>query len=226
MQTSFERKFKMANLCRAIALGFCTLIMAACQSTSIKSAWFDPSYSGGSMKKIVVVGVGGNVASRRIFEDTFAQKLRAAGVDGVAGYTVIPDDARAAEAPFSAAIAKSGAQGALMVRLLGVDTKTQVSTTMVSGGFGWGAGAYGPYGGGWGPYGGMYGPGWYPVTEVNQYDVATVEASLYDVMTRRLVWAATTETFNPTTVAQETPAYADLVIKQLAARGVIQIAAK
>ena len=204
----------MQHFCRALALGLATLTLAACQTTSIKSAWFDPGYTGGPMKKIVVVGVGGNVVNRRVFEDVFAQKLRAAGVEGIPGYTVIQDDARAAEAPFAAAVEKSGAQGALMVRLLGVDTKTQVYTTMVSGGFGWG------------PYGGMYGPGWYPVTEVNQYDIATVEASLYDVRTRRLVWAATTETVNPTSVERETPGYADLVIGQLAARGAIAAPAK
>lgn len=84
----------------------------------------------------------------------------------------------------------------------------------------------GPYGGGWGPYGGMYGPVWYPVTEVNQYDVATVEASLYDVKTQRFVWVATTETFNPNSVAQETAGYADIIIKQLAARGIIAASAK
>jgi hypothetical protein len=204
----------MQQFCRALALGIATLTLAACQTTSIKSAWFDPGYTGGPMKKIVVVGVGGNVVNRRVFEDVFAQKLRAAGVEGIPGYTVIQDDARAAEAPFAAAVEKSGAQGALMVRLLGVDTKTQVYTTMISGGFGWG------------PYGGMYGPGWYPVTEVNQYDIATVEASLYDVRTRRLVWAATTETLNPTSVERETPGYADLVIGQLAARGAIAAPAK
>jgi len=204
----------MHPFCRALALGLATLTLAACQTTSIKSAWFDPGYTGGAMKKIVVVGVGGNVVNRRVFEDVFAQKLRAAGVEGIPGYTVIQDEARAAEAPFAAAVEKTGAQGALMVRLLGVDTKTQVYTTMISGGFGWG------------PYGGMYGPGWYPVTEVNQYDIATVEASLYDVRTRRLVWAATTETVNPTSVERETPGYADLVIAQLAARGAIAAPAK
>jgi len=204
----------MSNSLRMIAAGFATLLLAACQTTSIKSAWFDPSYTGGAMKRIVVVGVGGNVADRRVFEDIFAQKLRAAGVDGVAGYTAIPDDAHAAEAPFSAAVEKSGAQGVLMVRLLGVDTKTQVSTAMVPGGLGWG------------PYGGMFGSAWYPVTEVRQYDIATVETSLYEVRTRRLVWAATTETFNPTSVAQETPGYADVIIKQLAARAVIAAPAK
>jgi len=80
---------------------------------------------------------------------------------------------------------------------------------MVSGGFGWG------------PYGGMYGPGWYPVTDVQQYDIANVEASLYDVKTRKLVWAANTETFNPSSVTQETPGYADLIIGQLRARGLL-----
>src|SRR5450755_3194854 len=198
-----QKESPMRILSRMIVLGLAASILAGCQSTSIKSAWFDPGYTGGTMKKIVVIGVSSNVVNRRVFEDIFTQKLRAAGVDGIPGYTVIPDDARAAQAPFSGAVEKSGAQGALMVRLVGVDTKTQVSTTMVSGAFGWG------------PYGGMYGPGWYPVTEVNQYDVATVETSLYDVKTQRLVWGATTETFNPNSVAQETPGYADLIIKQL-----------
>jgi len=193
------------------------LALTGCQSTTIQSAWFDPAYTGGAMQKIDVVGVGGNVSNRRVFEDIFAQKLRAAGVDGVPGYTVMGDDARFAEGPFSNAIEKSGAQGLIVVRLLGVDTKTQVSTTMVPGGPGWGPGM-GP---GYGPYGGFYGPAWYPVTQVSQYDVASVEASLYDVKTRRLVWSATTQTFNPQSVATETPGFADLIIKQLAARGLI-----
>ena len=77
-----------------------------------------------------------------------------------------------------------------------------------------------------GALGGMYGPAWYPVTEVNQYDVAMVEASLYDVKTQRLVRAATTETFNPNSVAQETAGYADIIIKQLAARDIIAASAK
>jgi len=36
------------------------------------------------------------------------------------------------------------------------------------------------------------------------------------------VWAGTTQTFNPSTVAQETPGFADLIIKQLAARSLIE----
>ncbi len=207
------------SLFRMTAMLAATMVVAlsGCQSTSIQSAWFDPAYNGGPMKKIDVVGIGANVTNRRVFEDIFAQKLAAAGVEGVPGYTVMPDDARSAEAPFSNAIERSGAQGLLLVRLLGVDTKTQVSTTVVPAGPGWGPG-YGP---GYGPYGGFYGPAWLPVTQVSQYDVASVEVSLYDVKTRRLIWSATTQTMNPQSVAQETPGFADLIIKQLAARGLI-----
>jgi hypothetical protein len=205
--------FRMAVLLAAPMV----VALSGCQSTSIQSAWFDPAYTGGPMKKIDVVGVGSNVSDRRVFEDIFAQKLSAAGVEGVPGYTVMPDNARIAEAPFSSAIERSGAQGLLLVRLLGVDTRTQVSTTVVPAGPGWGPG-YGP---GYGPYGGFYGPAWMPVTQVSQYDVASVEVSLYDVKTRRLIWSATTQTMNPQSVAQETPGFADLIIKQLAARGLI-----
>jgi len=60
-----------------------------------------------------------------------------------------------------------------------------------------------------------------PVQQVSQYDLATVEAKLFDVQTKQLVWAATTSTFNPRSVARETPGFADLVIGQLTGRGII-----
>jgi hypothetical protein len=188
-------------------------LVAGCQTTSIQSAWYDTSFRGGPMRKIVVVGSIDNIADGRVFEDIFAGRLHAAGVDGVAGYTVIADDARAGEAQFATAVANTGAQGLLLVRLLRVDTRTQVSTTMVSGGMGWG------WGGGWGS---PFGPTMIPVQQVSQYDLATVESKLFDVQTKQLVWAATTTTFNPTSVARETPGFADVIIGQLAQRGIIK----
>jgi hypothetical protein len=188
-------------------------LVAGCQTTSIQSAWYDTNFRGGPMRKIVVVGSVNSVADGRVFEDIFAEKLRAAGVQGIAGYTVIADETRGAEAQFATAVAATGAQGLLLVRLLRVDTRTQVSTTMVPGGMGWG------WGGGWGS---PFGPTMVPVQQVSQYDLATVESKLYDVQTKQLVWAATTTTFNPTSVARETPRFADVIIGQLAQRGIIQ----
>ena len=198
-----------------------SLLLAACASTTLQSAWFDPNFAGPPMKKIDVIGVGTNLTNRRVFEDIFAQKLRDAGVDGVAGYTVIPDEARAAQQPFTDAVVRTGAQGLLVVRLLGVDTRTQINTTMVPTSPGmWG----GPWGGGWG--GSAFGPTMVPVQQVSQYDLATVEATLFDVATGRVVWTATTQTLNPSSVERETPGFATLIIGQLTARGVIAGAPK
>ena len=73
---------------------------------------------------------------------------------------------------------------------------------------------------GWGPWG-TTALTTVPVQQVSQYELATVESKLFDVQTKQLVWAATTSTFNPRTVARETPAFADLIIGQLASRDII-----
>jgi hypothetical protein len=70
-------------------------------------------------------------------------------------------------------------------------------------------------------FGGWWGPSMVAMPKVMSYDVANVETSLFDVKTQRLVWAGTTQTFNPSTVAKETPGFADLIVRQLGARGLI-----
>jgi hypothetical protein len=199
------------------------LLLAACQSTSIQSAWFDTSYRGGPLKKVVVIASDGTTSDSRVFEDIFVQKLIAAHVTAIPGYTTVPPDARRAEGPFAAAVAATGADGVLIVRLLGVDQKTQVSTMMMPGP---GGGFYGGgiYGGGF--YGGGFGGGMYAVPQVTQYEVASVETNLYAVSTRTLIWSATTQTVDPKTITKEAPGYADLIIGQLRARGLIPPAAK
>lgn len=181
-------------------------LVAACQTTSIKSAWYDTTYTGGVVKKMVVIANDGTTANSRVFEDILVQEFSTAGVMAIPGYSTVPPEMRAAEGPFATAVAATGADAVLMVRLLRIDTKTQVSTMMVPGPM-------------WGPWGGFYGgPGLYPATDITQYDVATVETNLYDVRTKRLIWAATTDTINPRNVAQEAPNFADLLIGQFRAR--------
>jgi len=208
-----EKGIPPMSFLRSLCVLFALFVLAGCQSTSIQSAWFDTSYRAGPFKKVVVVASDGTTADSRVFEDIFVAKLNAAGVVAVPGYTTVPPDARRAEAPFAAAVAATGADGVILVRLLRVDTKTQVSTMMMPGPM------VGPWGGFYGP--GFYGGGFYAVPEVTQYDVASVETNVYAVATHTLVWAATTQTVNPTTVAQEAPNYADLIIAQLRARSLL-----
>jgi len=207
MSTSLRSHLRPAWALLALAV-----LLGGCQSTSIRSAWFDSEFTGPPLRRIVVVGSIDSVADGRVFEDAFAERLRASGIDGIPGHTVIPDAARVSDASFAAAVVNSGAQGLLLVRLLGVDTRTQVTTTMVPGGMAWGRS----------PWGGPASRSMVAVPQVRQYELAAVETKLYDVKTRQLVWAATTSTFNPGSLARETPAFAELIIGQLAARGVIE----
>jgi len=202
----------MRKLASMLSLLLVTLTLTACQTTSLQSAWFDPNFTGGPMHRIAIVAVGVNFANRRVTEDIFAQRLRGLGVDGAAGWTVIPDEARDSQAPFTEAVTKSGAQGLLMVRLLGVDTRTQVTTTMVATtGPMWGGPAWG---GGWGTT-------MVPVSQVSQYNLAMVETTLYEVATGRVVWSGNTQTLNPSDFQRDAAGFADVIIGQLRARGLI-----
>jgi len=195
------------------ALLACTMLvaLAGCQSTSIRSGWFDTDFGGPPMRKIVVVGDLGSTAQSRVFEDAFAARLRAAGVDAVAGHAVLGLDENTPDARFAAIVDGTQAQGLLLVRLLGVDTRTQVTTTMVAGGMAWGHD----------PWGRSRPRAPAQRVTVTQNDFANVEAKLFEVQSRSLVWAATTTTFNPRSVEREVPGFADVVVGELAARGIV-----
>ena len=128
-------------------------------------------------------------------------KLQAAGVQAVPAWQSFRDEGQASEAAMDAAVAQSGADAVMMTRLLGVDTRVNVSPMMVPGpmyGPGFGPGFAGP--GWWGGY-----AGWYAVPQVTQYQIATAETTVFDVKTHRIVWSTTSQTFNPTSVQQEAP---------------------
>ena len=199
--------------CRRLAAvaSLATLIAAGCASTTLQSTWSDPGFTGGPFKKFFVVGLSArDVAARRGFEDIMAGKLQAAGAQAVPAWQSFRDEGQASEAQLETAVAQSGADALLMSRLLGIDTRTNVSTMMVPGPM------MGPGPGWWGGY-----AGWYAVPQVTQYQIATVETTVFDVKSHRIVWTATSETFNPTSVQKEAPGLADAVIGALQARGLI-----
>jgi hypothetical protein len=185
----------------------------ACASTTLQSTWMDPAYTGGPFKKFFVIGLSArDVTSRRVFEDIVVAKLQSVGVQAAPAWQSFRDEGQVSEAVMDAAVAQSGADAVLMTRLLGVDTRINVSPMMVPGpmmGPGFGPGWWGGY------------AGWYAVPQVTQYQIATAETTLFEVKTHKIVWSATSETFNPKSVQQEAPGLADTVIKALQTRGLI-----
>ena len=201
MFTSVQRRHLVTLLLFASAL------VAGCASTRLTDSWSDPGFTGGPFRKWLVVAVGGNTVSTRTLEDVMVGKLRARGVDAIQGYQFLPSG-RASEQQLDGAVVASGAQALMMVHLRRVETRTQVTTAIVpvgGPGFGWG---------------GVY-SGWVSVPDVQQYQVATVETTVYQVAQRRLVWSGVTQTFDPSSIAAEAPGFSEVILGELAQRGLV-----
>ena len=193
---------------QARALASVVVLVAACASTTLRDAWMDPDYRGEPFRKMLVVAVHRNATERRVFEDIFSREVERTGALAIPGWRSIPQNTKIEEQAWNAAVEASGADALLLVRLVRVDTRTSVTTSVVPGapvfGYGWG-----------------YYNAWVAVPEVRQYDVATVETRLFDVRSRKLVWSGITETFQPTSIAQETPGFAHVVLTELARRHLV-----
>src|SRR5262245_25677213 len=111
----------------AVCLLALAAIFAGCASTSLVDQWKSPEFQGPPLRKVMVVGVSSQPATRRTFEDEFAAALKTAGVTAVPSYTVMPQDGQADQAVLEQAVKSIGADGVLITRLLKREQKTEVS---------------------------------------------------------------------------------------------------
>ena len=181
--------------------------IACAAKTTLSNVWMSDSYASGVMQRILVIGVAENETARRSFEDAFSAALAAQNVDAVPSYQILPGDQRLSRASIEGAIAGRGFQGVLVTRLLGVDEQTTYvpPKTYVRPGY-YGGGMYGYYGTSWDI---VHQPG-YTVTKTT----VRLETHLYDAPTAELVWAAHSETFDPSS----TQDVIDSVTKKLSSR--------
>ena len=171
------------------------------------TTWRDPDYNGPPFRKIFVVGLSAqSLKDQRGFENLMVSTLQGAGVEAVPGWQYVPTDRTPDQATIRAAIAKSGADGALLVRLSGFTAETAVGPTSGV------VAAAGPN---------MY-VGWYdPGIVTDTYQAATIYTTLFDVKSTRPVWTFNPPTYNPATLQQDAPQYANDVASLLRASGLL-----
>ena len=194
---------------RCLTITLISLIVgcAAAPSPVQTTTWRDPSYNGPPFSKIFVVGLSAqSLQDQRGFENLMVSTLMGAGVSAVPGWQYVPTDRTPDQATIRAAVAKSGADAALLVRLSGFSTETAVGYT---------SGVVVPAG----PN--MY-VGWYePGIVSTNYQAATIYTTLFDVKTARPVWTFNPATYNPATLQQDAPRYANDVAGLLRASGLL-----
>jgi hypothetical protein len=183
------------------------LTVAGCTSTKLVNQWENPHHVPARFERILVIGVSQHPGVRRTFEDAFAARLKAEGVDAVPSYLAIPEDGPVPEARLREAVEQTRADGVLLTRLARVERRTQVSPGYYAPAPAWGFGFYPWYSSAWLGY-------WEP-PRVYQYDVYFSETSLYDVPRNELVWSGTVQTRAPRELTREIQRYVDTVVKAL-----------
>ncbi len=170
-----------SGLCRSFLVAVGIFILASCATTKLTTVWKDENFHG-TIRKVVVVGAFREPSIRNLFEDEFVRQLKSRGVEAVASYTIVPIGELARKDLLMSEIRKTGADAALVTRL--VDKKTVESYVPGE------VYAVPNYYRRWGPYFDyIYQPG-YMVRE----EYAYAETNIYDTKDEQLIWAARSRT--------------------------------
>lgn len=183
-----------------IGLGFLT----GCAGTQLVDTWKDPETGPLKFKKTAVLIIDPSQTWRRIGEDEIVRRLPAGSA--VPGYRLFPEPEPGDFNQVSGRLRESGFDGAIVVRVLGVEARVNWIT-----GYPALVRPYRTYAFR-GPF--FYDPGYYRTDQT-----VRVETSIYALETNRLVWSGVTETFNPSTPSALAAGIAETVIQDLKKQG-------
>ena len=175
----------------------------AINPTRIESSWSDPTFAGPGFERVAVLALFDTEAESRSFEREAVAALAERGIDAVAGRTILEPDIDYSQPEMERALMSADVEGLLIFRLIAVDERqvyrppTPYLRSM-------------PPGIIWGdPFYWYYYPHWHyywhwrsswAVTRSpgywEEYTYVTVESSLYDNDTDRLIWTAKSETID------------------------------
>lgn len=189
------------------------LLLGACSSTTIKTAWKEAGYQK-PLNKVMVLGLAKDQVIRRLFEDTLTARLRERGVDAVASAPLIPavkPDAKTIEA----VLRKKGFDALLVTRLVSMDKETQYIPPT----------AYPAYTPRYTTFHGYYdyaSPMVYEPGYMVDVTIASLETNLYDVHEGdKLVWSIVSESFNPHQTNKAVEELATVLVKKLDEDGLL-----
>ncbi len=193
----------------ALPLLAAIVLVAGCATTNVATTWRDPGYTGPGFGKIFVIGLSSrDLVDQRGFEDLMVSTLQSAGVVALPGWQFVPTDRVPDQATMRAAVAQSGADAVLLARLSGFATQSDVEIAAVPV-FAGNAGMY---------------AGWYePAVVTADYQVATIYTTLFDVRTARQVWTFNAPTYDPATLSQDAPRYANDIVGRLQSSGLLAL---
>jgi len=164
-------------------LGVCVMMFACSPSTQIVKKWKDPSFTPENyepFKKVLVIAHINNETSNRIAEDKIVESMKTPAVQA---YSILTP-ADTSKLAIDEKLQKNGIDGLLVMHVTSVNKSLNYQPPTYYGGF---------YG-----YRGFYGYGYSSPGYVTEDQTYYVETSIYSVKSNKMIWSATTSSFNPT----------------------------
>lgn len=206
------------TIVRILLLCAAALLLASCAATSLVDTWRNPGLAGQRYQKLLVLSITKNDSARRVYEDVLTAELRERGVDAVPGYNLITGYEKGDKQTLEKAVKESGAQGVFTVQTIRVEKQTAYQPGYIENYPGY---WYPPAFPAWNMYGYWGATTYYEPPTAYTYEVATIQANLFDAASGKLIWAATLETSEPGKVLSVSKELARLVIEKLSREGLI-----
>ena len=190
-----------------------TLLLGACATnTTFTSTWKAPDATvlKPEGKRLAAVFIGRDESTRREAEDTLVRRLDAAGAQGVASYTLVPNNEARDIDGVKERLAAAGINGAVVMRVIGKRERVSYTPTPV----------FAPY---YQHFWGYWGYGWCaaykPIATTDE--VVSVETLIYSLDRDELLWAGTSRTVNPSKVPDFVNEVADAAAKEMQKQGLL-----
>ena len=190
------------------------VILSSCANTKFTKQWVDEDFNQQPYDDILVLAVADKMGNRQDAENYIVKKLGEAGIDAMQSYDILPKtETIDREAVFNA-IDGLQLDAVIVMYATGITEEEYYKPARRFG-------VYSGYGYGHAHYGSFY--NYYPHTMSyvyipgydNTHHVVTLETSLFDLETGKMVWSGQSNTFAPESVDDVIHNITVLTIKEL-----------
>jgi hypothetical protein len=205
----------------AVTTAIVAMILAGCATTNLTGVWLEPSFQGPPLKSVMIIGVAKDRNVRKRFEDSFARQFRSNGIRAASGHDLIPSESiltsenlKKHKAIIKQAAEANKMQALLVTRLIGVEHVDEyIPPTYI---------AQPPHY--YGRFDDYYTRTWNDVYTQGSYltrKYVRLETRIYDTASEKLIWSASSETIDPSSVDSLFSDLIEVVIKRLKKDGLV-----
>jgi hypothetical protein len=203
---------RFASAMQTIRLASCVVslcLAVGCASTKLVSAWQNPAYTGGPIKKIMIVALGAAPGGRAEFENDMADALVAHGVIGVGSNGYFANAAELTRENVRTWVIRDDYQGVLVARVESLQQTRYVNPPQYTDLWGY-----------WGYYGVAYG---IAVTPGSVVDVIKLRISsdLFEAPGGQVVYTAELKSDDPPSREKLINDLVELLVTDLTKRGLL-----